>query len=357
MLTFSPFIESSKTRLRNVCLFCIVVLLLASCSKEFTQPAKENVVPGFRLSESSVVLLEGNAAKTGIAFDWETNGNNATYTIEAVIHGSSFDEPLEIGSTKESDLRFSVQEFNKLMCELLYANRSGAIDFRIREDVPSAHKAPTYSCPLSLNVTTYKSYINYPETNVFKLPGNYQNWDITTAPLIVAKENSGEYEGYVKFTKEYPQLLMVKGSQWDPQITFTNIGAEKFGFGGSMISVFGGAGVYLFKANTNTSKWSYTKINSWSITGSASANATQLEMSPDKEDLSWVITTQLVKGEFRITANKTDDDISFGHSEEDPTGVPSYDGGNLVIKKAGLYTIKLELNAAGNYNYSIQKIG
>ena len=149
---------------------------------------------------------------------------------------------------------------------------------------------------------------------------------------------------------------MVKGSQWETKNTYTNIGDNKFGFGGSMLSIFGGAGVYLFRASTNTNKWSYTKINSWGLKGTAvsAINGADPEMTGEAASVSWSITTNLVKGSFRFRANNNNA-ISFGHKNCDDPGVPSYEGDDIVITSPGNYTIKLQLLLAGNYLYSIQK--
>jgi hypothetical protein len=137
--------------------------------------------------------------------------------------------------------------------------------------------------------------------------------------------------------------------------TYSYIGADKFGFGGSVLSVFGGSGVYLFRANFNTHQWSYTKIKHWGIAGTAvpAANAEPV-MNAGENSQVWSVTTDLVKGNFRIRANNNNA-ISFGQKTTDETGVPSYNGENIVIKQAGTYTIKLELQVSGNYAYSISK--
>lgn len=354
----------NKINLKRKSLYNLLPLLFISfffiaCTKQTLCPGKDgnNGICNFHLSESKVVLLQGNADRVAISFHWDGAVNaNTIYTLEAAVGGSLFAEPFDIISTNQNVVGFLVKDFNTLMCKLLYAGNHGTVEFRIKMDHLDTKEASQYSTPVALDVTTYLPYTDYDESKIFRVPGNYENWNVATAPKIISPAGNGEYEGYINFTIQYPQVLLLKGKDWDPNITYTYIGANKFGFGGSMMSIFGGAGVYLFKASTNTNTWSYTKINSWGVTGTAVPGNDQVDpvMQKNEDGLSWTLTTNLVKGNFRIRANNTNT-ISFGHKACDDTGVPSYDGDNIEIKTPGSYTIKLQLQLAGNYAYSIQK--
>lgn len=136
------------------------------------------------------------------------------------------------------------------------------------------------------------------------------------------------------------------------------MGNNKFGLEGSMLSISGGAGVYLLKANTNTNTWGYTKINSWSLQGTAISDVNTKNqdkvMIYDESTLSWSITSNFAAGNFRFRANNAND-INFGHNCTEEIGVPNYNGDNIPIKKSGNYTIKLQLQSAGNYAYYVKK--
>ncbi|MES2371057.1 MAG: SusE domain-containing protein [Bacteroidota bacterium] len=335
-------------------------IIFLSCQKSIQEPiaSPNNQVQSFHVSASKLVLLQGNESNMAVSFNWKQSAEaDVKYTIEAAVCGSSFDNAIELMSTGEEGIAFSVKEFNKSMSRLIYANNTAKVEFRIREDAPAyAKRNPVYSAPVAMEVTTYRNYIAYDEQHIFKIPGNYQGWNISTAPKIVPLDNPDEYEGYIHFTNDYPQVLMVKGNQWETVTTYSYIGGDKFGFGGSVLSVFGGSGVYLFRANYNTHEWSYTKIKQWGIVGTAIPGNTNAEpvMKAEENSAVWSVTTDLVKGVFRIRANNSNT-IYFGQKATDDMGVPSYGGGNIVIKQAGNYTIKLELQVAGNYAYSITK--
>ncbi|MEO8174335.1 MAG: SusE domain-containing protein [Sediminibacterium sp.] len=342
-------------------LVILASLVFLSCRKSVNEPTAslqvQAEVKSFRVSESRVVLLQGNESNLALSFSWkQQSGINAKYTIEAVVCGTSFEEHIDLVSTNEDGVSVTVKELNSKICQLIYANNTARIALRVRTDGPAhVQQNPVYSEPVAVELTTYRNYTEYADENVFKIPGNYQGWDLSTAPKIVATDTPEEYEGYINFSNDYPQLLLVKGSKWEPIATYSYIGSDKFGFGGSVLSVFGGAGVYLFRANFDTRRWSCTKINNWGIVGTAvPANSAEPVMNPAKNSQSWSITTNLVKGNFRIRANNNNA-ISFGQKTTDEPGVPSYAGNDIVIKQAGTYTIKLELQVSGNYAYSILK--
>jgi hypothetical protein len=349
------FMKAGILRIDHLAVVLLMALLFASCSKTVDQaPVMLRQVSGFHISESHLVLLQGNATNKAAVFSWAAANPSDTYTIEADVSTDFFSDPIELISTKESSVTFNVADFNAAMSKLLYSGNTGKVDFRIRVDHPGAPSI--FSVPTAMLVTTYNNYISYDGSKVFKVPGNYQGWNVANAPKLIAAKTAGEYEGYINFANPSPQVLLVKGNamQWDDKFTFYYIGGDMFGYGGSIMTVPGGSGVYLFKANTNTNRWSSVKINSWGIAGDAVTPGSQPIMNDDDGDLSWSVTTEFTKGSFRIRANNSNA-ISFGQKTTDAPGVPSYEGENLVIKRPGNYTIQLTLNVAGNYSYSIRR--
>jgi len=355
---------------RKFILISLVSLFFASCSKDAISPQVAPVsvnnitisVQNLHISSSKLVLLKGNASNLAVNLDWQSDnqgaGQQTKYTIEAAINGTNFAEPVEIGTGTQSGIRFTVKEFNSQVLKLINAGNSGNIALRVRAENSYAKIQVVYSDAIALNVTPYQSYKEYNESQIINIPGNYQNWKLLGAPQVVETANAGEYEGYINFTDPYSQFLMVKGTVWNDKTTMSYIGANKFGFGGTMMSITGGAGIYRMKVNTNNNTWAYTKINSWGLHGSAvydtkEGNQDKI-MAFDESTLTWTITTNLVAGDFLIRANSSND-ISFGHNSKDETGVPGYNGENIHITKAGNYTLKLQLQSAGNYYYGVQK--
>lgn len=355
-----------KTCSTKVAMIVLGSLFFFSCQKQAESPLAHAydgrvsnngstvTVSNFQVNASKVTLLQDNASVRALSLTWANAGNNATYTVEAALGGSGFAEPIELGATDQLSMGFTVKDFNTQMSKLLYVNNTGNVEVRVRAQMAGNNK-PVYSCPVALQVTTYRVYTEYDDSKIFKIPGNYQNWIITTAPKIVT-EGNGEYEGYINFTNEHSQFLLVKGSQYTTSNTFQYIGNYKFGYNGTMLPIYGGAGVYLLKANTNTNTWEYTKINNWGINGSAVINDEGGDpvMTQNGTEVKWSMNVKLLKGNFRFRANNSNK-ITLGQNPKEMNGVPSYDGNNIEIKQDGNYTIKLELGLSGNYAYSILK--
>ncbi len=342
----------------------MIVLLISlsgfACQKEVTMHPDEMPIQisGVSLSQSRVTLLQGNEGNPALTVDWQTNaaacGKACTYIVEMALDGTNFDDKLEI-TTMNTRIDFSTGDLNKQLSKLIPAGTTAKVAIRVKVFPNAQNNAQVYSDPVGVAVTTYQEYHEYPYPQYMKIPGNYENWILPTAPQIVSEKNDGEYEGYIQFTNAYPQFLMVKGTQWTTLNTYQYIGNNKFGFNGSMFSIFGGAGVYFLKASTNTNTWSYTKINNWTVHGSAAAGTNaDPELIYDNETKSWSATVSLQKGTFRIRANN-DDKNSLGQKTVNGYRVPASDGSNFVIDKPGAYLIRLSLLQAGNYSCSVVK--
>lgn len=341
------------------------LLLLTACQKGVETPvtAANNIVAesataitGFRISESNVVLRQGNADITAVNFSWgrTANDNLRNYTVEAAAEGTHFEAPVELGTTDGAQVGFQVKDLNQKMCKLIPGGNSGKVELRVKATPVYGKAGVVYSDAVALNVTTYQPYTEYDYPKYLKLPGNFENWDLATAPQIVSAENNGEYEGYVNFTNTYAQFMFVKGTQWETTNTYTHIGNNKFGFGGGVLAIFGGAGTYLVKASTNTNTWSYTKINNWGIHGTAVAASTDPVMSYDAAKNAYVITCNLQAGEFRFRANNSDA-VTLGKQVKDGYDVPAAGGANFTITTPGYYTIYLNVKTAGNYGCAVVK--
>ncbi len=341
----------------------IVVLISLSgfaCQKEVVRSADDTQIQinTVSLSESRVKLLQGNAGYPALTVNWQTNatacGKAGNYIIEMALDGSNFEDKLEI-TTTGTRVDFNTDELNRQLCKLIPPGTTAKIALRVKACSSQQNNAQVYSEPVGVWVTTYQEFHEYTYPQFMKIPGNYENWILPAAPQIVSEKNDGEYEGFIQFSNAYPQFLMVKGTQWTTLNTFEYIGNNKFGFNGSIFSIFGGAGVYLMKASTNTNTWSYTKINNWTLNGSAvPGDKSDPELIFDSETQTWSATTVLQKGEFRIRANK-DDKNSLGQKTVNGYMVPATDGSNFMIEKPGKYLIRLALLQAGNYSCSVVK--
>jgi len=330
---------------RKVIMLSVASLLFFACTKDMAEPVSAHTsspvyFSGFQLSASKLVLLQGNENNKALTLEWKINadhlGSSINYTIEAAARGTQFADPVVLGSTDRISVSLSVKEFNKKIRKVIGTGKASMVDLRIRAERNNT-KETVYSDAMALEVTPYQPLIDYDDSRSMRIPGNFQNWVLSVAPKIVTSGKAGEYEGYINFTTPYPQFLMIKSAtNWDIKATYQNIGDNKIGFGGTIFSVSGGAGVYRMKANMVNNTWSCTKINSWGLTGtavSADPNA-EVTMIDDSETISWSITSNLAKGDFNFRANKNND-INLVHNPMDETGVPDYNAEKIHINMAG----------------------
>lgn len=347
-----------------------IPVLLFSCQKEVS--AVKNPVaaataalaqpvlsqPQLQASVQSVQLTQANAGGIALHLSWSTfpcgTAGVTGYTIEAAMAGSKFSGWVQIGNSCTLAADFTNEQLNKQIRQLFVTGFAEDVTLRVRCNRTGAD--PLYSYGASLQVTTYQPVTTYSNTQIFRVPGNFENWKVATAQTLVSTASNGEYEGYINFSSSFSQFLLVKGDlTWNPLTTFYYIGTNKFGFGGTMFPVTGGAGIYKMNVSTNTNTWTYTRIQSWNLYGTAvpEGASTDLEMQFNGTDNTWEITGNFLKGDFIFRANKCNE-IVFGHNTGSEPGVADYNGAKIPVGTAGNYTIKLSLLTGGNYSYSIQ---
>lgn len=319
-----------------------------------------------RASSSKVLLYQANAKMTAVRFDWgyltQAPNDAIYYLLELSLKEDQFASPVEIALGSSLAASFTVEEFNEIVHKIIEPGDAGDVIARIKYMRQIVYNNPKglngeevyYSDPVLLQVTTYRNIIQYNSPDFITLPGNYQSWNPLLAPRLVSKPGEKEYEGYVFFPIEYPQLLFIRGNQWS-DFTFGHIGGNKFGFNGTPLSIFGGKGFYVIRASMNTNTWSYAKIKSWGIFGSALGGQLpqDLAMTPDpNNECIWRINVNLIEGEFKFRANNQDQ-ILFGNQWPATDHVPDYNADGIRIAKSGNYTIELDLSIPGNYLYHL----
>lgn len=350
---------------QSVKFFGIVLICMAgmSCQKQIPFSTNTPAIGKLQLSTSKLVLLQGNPNNTAFTMQWELDGGtpstNVNFVIEACVLGTNFDNRIVLGTTVNKRFMISVQDLNTRLLTFLTAGEEAEIAIRVKGEQLTGNNSVMYSDPISLTVKPYQFFRFFDESLMIRIPGNYQNWCLSNAPVILSARQNGEFEGYLNFSNPFPQFLMVRGGQWDPSLTYSYIGSNKFGFGGTVLSVFGGKGTYLLRANTNTNTWQSTRIESWGLHGTAVYDVNNgnkdKALTYDISANAWRIITDLSAGNFTIRANETDE-IRFGQSKNGDPGVPEYDGADFKIVKAGKYMVTLKLEAPGNYYYAIQRI-
>ena len=358
-----------KATLKSSLLLLIAsATIWSSCVKN---DLKSYLAPGasplFNSTITTLVLLQVNAAHTAGTFKWTAAdfGYKAaiTYSIQFCKGGTNFatasSTELTVGSALTKTI--TVGDLNSKMQEIITDGIATQVQARIKADVGSGVD-PIYSNVVTMTITSYLDIVTYGFPDAMNVAGNHQGWDPGTAPQICKVRNGGysNYEGYIVFNNATPEFKMVRGNNW---------GAGDHGSAGpGLLTANGGpnltlpsggaglTGLYRVRANTGLLIWSYDKINTFGIIGSATAggwgSSTAMTFVPATG--SWTITTDLVAGEMKFRANN-DWGINFGDNNNPIDNKPEYDGSNLPIAAAGNYTITLNIGIAGNYSYKIKK--
>jgi starch-binding outer membrane protein SusE/F len=356
-----------KAIIRNLLLLTVVATTVISCGKDVERtvlkPGGDNQLT---VTSATLVLLQANAANVATVFGWGKAdfGYDAaiTYTIQLCKGGTNFASSAtttEVAMGTAVSKSFTVKEFNDKMQEIIGDGVATPIQARIKASVGS-NVAPIYSNVVSMTVTSYLDIVSYTYPDAMNVAGNYQGWSPGSAPQIVKTRNGGYggYEGYIIFNNGAPEFKLVKGDNWGAG-DFGNAGGGTLQNGGPNLTLpSGGAGItglYRLRANTTSMTWSYDKINTWGIIGSATAGGwgASTAMTFDAATGNWSITTDLVVGEMKFRANNAWD-IDFGDNAP-ADGKPEYGGSNIAVTQAGNYTITLNLGRGGNYSYKLRK--
>ena len=355
----------SLLKISNLLLVSALVLL-ASCEKEETKAILGTGTPNqLTASATTLVLVQANASNPGVTFTWGKTeyGYSAAvnYTLELSRGGTNFAIPstttMNMGNLLTKS--FTVGEINAKMQDIIPNGSAQQVQARIRADIGS-NVAPVYSNVVDLTVTSYRDLVNYEFPQALRLAGNFQGWSPSTGPKIVDKFASGTtgtgYEGYIYMNDAAPKFKLVKGPDWSAGDFGGGVGTLTNG--GSDLAVTGGAGVYYIKANTVAMTWSFEKITTWGIIGSATPNdwGSSTPMVFNAADNTWTLTVNLTGGAGKELKFRANNDWAINFGDNAPAdNKPDYGGDNIKIANDGNYTITLDLSLAGNYYYTIRR--
>lgn len=359
-----------KRYLSKFLAFGTALLLCAACEEEaeltVLQEVRFSSVP--QVSSSAVTLTAEDETESVLTVSWA----EVEYPVEAPVTYSlqvalptdtigaegwanAFEK--EVGNDALS-ASFTGAELNEIALDLgIEPETQGTIVIRVKAYLDRE----AYSQPVAVNVTPYKLFTGYPALWV---AGDFQGWDVTTAPTIVSVNDDGVYEGYIYIpaggTNEFKLYAQ---PDWGP-LSYGN------GGDGSVIEAnFAGAnfqapseGYYLFAVDLNTMTYELIKT-SWGIIGGATPGGwdadTQLTYDPVTQ--TWTVTADMkADGSFKFRANNAWQ-LDFGVDEEGNLAyanhpwLPYVDQPQLSVPADGNYTITLDLHEPGSYTYSIKK--
>lgn len=352
-------------------LFCVMSFF--SCEKDEEKAIiNEDVSPPILISPTNFYtkLIEEQDANELITFVWEPvrYGINTpvTYTLAIDSVTRNFSEAVNLGSSETNTLTMTIGELNNVLINDLRitSNEAATIEVRVSSRLANSDKTLT-SDPITLMITPW--WEPAPEVPVYPalwVAGDFQGWNVATAPRIVSSRAEGIYEGYIYIPDGGTNEFKLYAQQdWAP-LSYGD------GGGGTIIEhndvgnnfVAPSFGYYHLAVDVNEMEYLLIEIETWGIIGDATPGGwdTSTEMAFDPDSQKWSVTADLTPGQFKFRAN---DEwvIDLGMAEEGSLRyenhplLPYEEGARPTVAEEGNYTISIDLTEPGIYTYSIQQ--
>ena len=359
---------------RLIC-FAIIALSVASCKKDGdNMVVSTGTFPlgGLVASTNTVVLNSATDNDTAVKFTWPPANFGkqliVTYTLQLDLPGDTTTwakaNNFIVGSNVSS-YGFVTKVLNDLLTTMgLPSGTASTIAVRIKSDVNQYNGSVSsissaYSNTILLQITPYSLSLY--------IPGAYQNWDPSTAPLLNPVQGQpGLYEAYEYMPGTGTQYYkFTNAPDWN-HTNYGDAGNGKFSTDGNAggLNVPDG-GYYELTANLNSdvNAWTAVKTN-WGVIGDATPGGwnNDTPMTYDPVSQTWqVVVAMKTAGSFKFRANGAWS-IDFGIDSNGKIWYADnpFTGGhpglnNLTVPADGTYTITLDLHISGVYNFSLVK--
>lgn len=361
---------------RLLYLSAIVMVLLTSCKKEgdvfyITQGsfASKGMLTA---SSTNIILTSANDNDTAVTFSWPAADFGqkpvVTYTLQLdvpsdTVGTNAWANAKTFNAANMLSFGFITKDLNSLLnIMMLPTGTANDIVVRIKADVPQYNGAAS-SVP-SVYSNTVLVQMN-PYALSMYIPGAYQGWDPSTAPLLnPVAGKPGLYEAYVYMPGSGLQYFKYTSAPDWNHINYGDGGNGTFSTDGNAagLSVPDG-GYYEVTANLNNNTWTAIKTT-WSIIGDATPGgwSNDTQMTYDVMNQVWKVTANMkAGGSFKFRANNAWV-IDFGVDSngnltyaDNPFFGYNANLNNLTVPSDGNYTLTLDLHVSGKYNYSIVK--
>jgi hypothetical protein len=359
--------------------FCVVLVLGAvSCKKDgpmFTVNENTAFSASLKASVDSITLAPTNDNDSVLTLTWPAVNYGqsvaVTYTLQLDLPADTTGTAAwgkatsYVAGANVLTYSFAGKDLNNLVSSLGLFSATPLV-FRVLSNVTqyngSASSVPTaYSSDVSVVVTPYT-------TNLF-VPGAYQGWDPSSAPILnPVPGKAGLFEGYVNIAGSGNQGFKYTNA---PDWNHINYGDPSGEIGGGTLTTDGLAGglsvanggYYELTANLNNLTWTATSTI-WGIIGDATPGGwnTDTQMTYDPVNQVWTVTASMIAaGSYKFRANDAwvidfgiDNSGNLQYADNPFFG---YTAGlnNLTVPADGTYKITLDLHVSGKYTYTAVK--
>jgi starch-binding outer membrane protein SusE/F len=191
------------------------------------------------------------------------------------------------------------------------------------------------------------------------VPGAYQSWTPSTAPVIYST-SATTFEGYVYFNVA-GEFKFTSAADWD-HINYGFSGTEGMlttdGMAGNL--AVADPGYYRLKVDVQNLTYEIFHVESFGVIGTATPgswdNSTEMEFNEETGD--WSVTLDLVNGALKFRANNSWD-LNYGPADSNAmTGKLIHTDGAISIGENGNYTVTINMTKSGDaheYTYTVVK--
>ncbi|HTJ13413.1 MAG TPA: SusE domain-containing protein, partial [Dinghuibacter sp.] len=219
-------------------------------------------------------------------------------------------------------------------------------------DIPAPATSGVYTITVNFQTGIFTLTPSQLYDNLW-VPGDYQSWTPSSAPMMAAVKQDGSYEGYVNITTT-GGFKLTNEADWNGTAYGDTAAAGMSG----VMSTSGqnmnipSTGWYWLQANTKTLTWSATKITQWGLIGDFNSWNADVVMTYSSTNNNWTGTiTAASAGGFKVRANAAWT-LSLGTGG--PGGSMTSNGGGNIPVTAGTHTVTMSLAAAGYYTIIVQ---
>lgn len=371
-----------KTVFKQFFYLILFIAVLASCKKE--ESTNVMVLPsggvkGFAASNTAINLSEANADQNVVTFSFNAPDYGvkviSSYTLQFDLPSDTSGEnawgkAIEVKITADSLRKtFKGADLNALLAVqmLLPVDVSTKIAVRLKSEVKQnsgvASTVPPVYATLTMNVTPYRSFIEYPALLVKGGNGWKTPAERTNGFLLTSAKFNDKYEGYLS-------LPNADGWGGDAFTLVSTKDGKSYGWGSNATTLsVGGGNLWLTPAPN------YMKVNV--DVDALTINYTPVRFYISGDDNNWSTsstpmiynaTTQVwTASNVSLTAGKAfvftcngSYDISYKLDKAENgvlmfAGAPAWGGVNIPVSKTGVFTVTLDLSAGdGNYTYSVK---
>ncbi|WP_290541029.1 SusF/SusE family outer membrane protein [Alistipes sp.] len=338
-------------KLKHLLMAGLMVFTFTACEDdpspimEVRQLATLNELP-----TSDIAITRENISEDFPAISWSP----ADYGVSAVIHYDVTLTNTTNGASKQvahtdkntTSLQMTNSEMLSHLADLgAKPGVTNKFEVSLKSSVYES-AADNATNTVSFNASIYDANIGQYTQPTLYVAAGYPDWDFRKAYLLGDMASNGSYEGYAYF-EQGGSFALLKSSDLSPLAEGQNVPDK--GFYKIAISADGHVTV------------SGNLV--WGLIGDATSGAwdKSTDMEYDPETRLWSVITSLKQGEFKFRANNGWD-FNYGAEKgqnevggETVTGKLKHAGENFKLKETSPYIMTLNLTAAGDYSFSMEK--